>query len=447
MIKKIKSNAQVGKIVMPENLEVGLMVFDHRNKCKKIKCSFDYFALGFGESPFHVAPPLVKALCKNANKGQYSSAIGIVELRKVIADFNKRHFKLNVHPDRVVIGHGTKGLMHTIFNMIEGHVIIPSPSWIGYYPQLILLGKKYHTLYLDPKKEYKLTAKELNIFLLRLNEKHKKQHLLVLNHPNNPTGVIYSKKELTDIAKVCKKHNTLILSDEIYALSTYNIKNFTSMGKVYPEGTFVTNGISKDRSAGGYRLGYCILPTLFSKKLMLDFKKIAATVYTNVSTPTQYAAITAFKPNKEIEEYFKITRNIHRMIGGFMATEVNKISGLKATIPKGGFYFFLDFNSLKSKLRKKGVKTSNQLADSLISHPHHIAVVTGDACMLKPTDFGARIAFVDYNGEKAFDAYKKKFKTTYPKTKAEELEFIKKNVPRIVKAISAFRKYVGFVNG
>ena len=222
---------------------------------------------------------------------------------------------------------------------------------------------------------------------------------------------------------------------------TYDFDTFTSMGSVYPEGTLITNGISKDRSAGGYRLGSCILPENCSQKLIDGFTKIAATVYTNVSTPTQYAAITAYEPNEEIDEYMRIVRNIHCIMGTFMSEEFNKIDGIKATIPRGSFYFFADFNELSADLIRKGVKTSNELSDSLISHPYHIAAVTGDACLLKPDNFGARIAFVDYDGEAAF----KKYTQNPPKTKADEITFINQNAPRMVSGIDALKSYVDYL--
>ncbi len=130
----IKTNPQVDSIVMPENLRVGLLVNEYREKCKKCGCTFDYAGFAFGQSPFHVAPPLVKALAEHAERGHYSPAEGITVLREAIAGFNKRHFNLDVEISRIVVGPGTKSLIFTIFSMITGNVIIPSPSWIGYYP-------------------------------------------------------------------------------------------------------------------------------------------------------------------------------------------------------------------------------------------------------------------------------------------------------------------------
>jgi aspartate aminotransferase len=428
----------VNNIEMPENLKVGLMIAEQRKKCSSLGCHEKFYALGFGQSPFHVPSPLVKALGESANQGHYSAAEGILELRQAISGFNKRHFRLDVEPDRIVIGPGTKDLINTLVNIIKGGVIIPSPSWIGYRPQIILRDKHFHTFHLRPENNYRIKPEDLEEFISKIEGE---QHILVLNNPHNPTGIVYSKQELEKITEVCRKHNVLVIADEIYALDTYDMGKFTSMGLVYPEGSFITNGLSKDRSAGGYRLGSCVLPTNSWESLQKDFKKVAATVYTNVSTPTQYAAITAYEPNDEIEEYIKITREIHRIMGQYLSKEWNKVDGLKATHPEGGFYFFVDFNDLSSDLKGKGVANSNQLGESLLSCPHHLGTVTGDACMLDPEDYGARIAFVDYDGKSTFD----NFTHTPPKSSSDEIEFVKQNSPIMVKSVDALRGWVDFI--
>ena len=183
------------------------------------------------------------------------------------------------------------------------------------------------------------------------------------------------------------------------------------------------------------------MPENCSDRLKEAFKKVAATIYTNVSTPVQYAAIRAYEPNYEIEEYFKIIREIHRIMGTFMSNAFNGIDGIKATMPRGSFYFFADFNEISEQLVKRGVKTSNELMSSLISHPFHIAAVTGDACLLDPDDFGARIAFVDYDGKAAFED----FKANPPENLSDEIKFVQKNAPRMVDAIGAMENYLNFI--
>ncbi len=438
MINEIQVESQVDNVVMPDNLKIGLMVAEQRKKCASGGCFEEFYGLGFGQSPFHVLPVLAKALSESTEKGHYSDAEGILELREAISDFNKRHFKLDVEPSRIVIGPGTKDIINTLFEIIKGDVILPSPSWIGYRPQIHILNKHFHTFFLKPEHDYKIQPNEFEEFVSKF---HGEQHTLVLNNPHNPTGALYTKQELESIANVCRKYNVLVLADEIYALDTYDISKFTSMGAIYPEGTFVTNGLSKDRSAGGYRLGSCILPTTSSKKLALDYKKVAATVYTNVSTPTQYAAIKAYEPNQEIDQYITITRDIHRIMGTYLSEEWGKVEGITTTKPQGAFYFFADFNHLSDDLKRKNVMTSNQLGESLLSCPFHIAVVTGDACMLEPNNYGARIAFVDYDGKKTFDNYK----NNKPQNTSDELEFVLRNAPLMVRSVDSLKEWVKYI--
>jgi len=438
MINEIQVESQVDNVVMPDNLKVGLMVAEQRKKCASGGCFEEFYGLGFGQSPFHVLPILAKALSESTEKGHYSDAEGILELREAISNFNKRHFNLDVEPSRIVVGPGTKDIINTLFGIIKGDVILPSPSWIGYRPQIHLLNKNFHTFFLKPEHNYKIQPNEFEEFVSKW---HNEQHTLVLNNPHNPTGALYTKQELENIADVCRKYNVLVLADEIYALDTYDFSQFTSMGKVYPEGTFVTNGLSKDRSASGYRLGSCILSTTSSKKLASDYKKVAATVYTNVSTPTQYAAIKAYESNSEIDQYISITRDIHRIMGTYLSEEWNKVEGVSTTKPQGGFYFFADFNQISDDLKRKNVMTSNQLGESLLSCPFHIAVVTGDACLLEPDNYGARIAFVDYDGKKTFEDYKNK----KPQNSLEELEFVLRNAPMMVRSVDSLKEWIKYI--
>jgi len=104
-------------------------------------------------------------------------------------------------------------------------------------------------------------------------------------------------------------------------------------------------------------------------------------------------------------------------------------------------FIFLRTNDLSADLKRKGVMNSNQLGESLISCPHHLATVTGDANMLEPDNFGARIAFVDYDGKAAFD----NFKNNPPKTSSDEIEFVHKNAPRMVKSTDALKEWVNFI--
>jgi len=434
MESKIRIEPYVEKITMPENVRIGNLISEHRRKCTKNSCAFDYYGFAFGQSPFPVPSIVQRALCEHANKGTYSSTVGIEPLRTAMPSFMERYYGLEVDTDRIFVGPGTKEIISIIFDTIEGDIVIPTPSWIGYGPLISLKHKNSHTIKLDPSKGYKLDPNDLDKVL---SEK-KGQHILVLNNPHNPTGAVYTREELTEIARVCDKHGALVLADEIYALTTYDFERFTSMGAIYPEGTFITNGISKDRSAGGYRLGYAILPSSCPEKVKSAFAKVAATVYTNVSTPIQYAGIAAYEHSEEIDHYFSVTRAIHDIIGTYASRRINKIGYLHATKPQGTFYLFVNFNAYRREMMIRGATSSNELAHALLSHPYHLAVVTGEDIMLEDIDYGARFALVDYDGAAAMDAYENQA----PRNEKEREEFVETHAPRIVAGIDMLELFI-----
>jgi len=132
-----------------------------------------------------------------------------------------------------------------------------------------------------------------------------------------------------------------------------------------------------------------------------------------------------------MNEYFEITRNIHQLIGEYTYHALNEIEGVKSTKPEATFYLLADFNSFATELQKLKITTSQKLSESLIVHPYHTAIVGGDSLVLERTDYRARIAFVDYDGEKVYQQYRNQ----KPKTHSEKLEFVRTNAPRVASGI------------
>lgn len=192
------------------------------------------------------------------------------------------------------------------------------------------------------------------------------------------------------MAAVCRENGIVVISDEIYAL-TYAPEKFTSMAELYPEGTFVTSGISKFAGAGGYRLGLVILPPLREDQLF-NFQKLGAATYTNVAGPVQYAGIAAFTLDDATQSYLDGTAHIHRMMTGELARRFAALPGVTTTEPQGSFYFLASFNDRRAELGARGIHTSGQLAASLLDHPHHVAVVSGEAVVMPPEDLSCRAA-------------------------------------------------------
>jgi len=422
---------QVEDIEMPENLKLNTFLKEFHSDCPHSECSFGLYGFAFGQSPFPVPLLMQEALMKNANQGTYAPVPGIPELRNAISKYNKHYFGMDVSPERIYVGPGTKELIYNLLEILHGTVILPTPAWLGYLPQIRFLKKNFHMLPAKPNKKF--SPGDLKKLALRLQDRQK---ILILNNPHNPTGLLYDKFELEEIAYVCREQNIIIISDEIYAQTTYDFSKFISMGKIYPEGTFVTNGLSKSHAAGGYRLGYVIFPQ-HAVDLRRQFKKILATEYTAVSTPIQYAAVAGFEISKEMDIYFDATRKIHQIMGEYTYNTLSTIEGIKLTKPDATFYLLADFNAFSTELRKAKITTSQKLSESLIVHPYHTAIVGGDSLVLERTDFSARIAYVDYNGTKVLQNYL----NDIPKTSSEKVEFVKNNAPKMVAGIEMIGKF------
>ena len=419
---KFVVDQQVEDIEMPENLKLNTFLQEFHSDCPHSECSFGFYGFAFGQSPFPVPKVVQDALVKNADKGAYAAVPGIPELRNAISKYNKHYFGMDVAPERVYVGPGTKELIFNLLEALHGTVILPTPAWLGYLPQIRFLKKNYHML--PTRANKKFSPNDLRKLALRLQDRQK---ILILNNPHNPTGLLYDRLELEEIADVCREQNITVISDEIYAQTTYDFSKFVSMGKIYPEGTFVTNGLSKSHAAGGYRLGYVIFPQ-HATDLKRQFKKILATEYTAVSTPIQHAAIAGFEFSKEMDEYLKVTRSIHQIMGEYTHHKLAMIDGVRATKPNATFYLLADFNAFSTDLQKMNIMTSQKLSESLILHPYHTAIVGGDSLVLERTDFSARIAYVDYDGEAVY----KNYLENIPKTSSEKIEFVKNNAPKVV---------------
>ena len=422
---------QVEDIEMPENLKLNTFLQEFHSDCTHSECDFGFYGFAFGQSPFPVPKLIQEALTKNSNKGEYAAVPGIPELRSAISKYNKHYFSMDISPERIYVGPGTKELIFNLLEILHGTVILPTPAWLGYLPQIRFLHKNYHML--PTRANKKISPSDLRKLALRLQDRQK---ILILNNPNNPTGLLYDQLELEEIADVCREQNIAVISDEIYAQTTFNFSKFVSMGKIYPEGTFVTNGLSKSHAAGGYRLGYVIFPQ-HAVDLKAQFKKILATEYTAVSTPIQHAAVAGFEISSDMDEYFEITRNIHHIMGEYVHDTLLEIDGVKATKPDATFYLLADFNSFATDLQKVKISTSQKLSESLMVHPYHTAIVGGDSLVLERTDFSARIAYVDYDGAKVFENYKNQ----RPKTHSERTQFVIDNAPKTVGGIKMIARF------
>ncbi len=432
---ELRTAPHLADVEMPENLAIGLMISEHRQRCRASGCSFDYVAYALGQSPFPVPGSIVTALADAATHGEYVPAVGIDPLQEAIAGFWQRHFAIDLPVDRIVVVPGAKYALLMIIAMLEGPLIVPAPAWVGYLPIARLFQKDVIPLTTTVEDGYKVSPEALETLAQSLDAEQK---LLIINSPNNPTGAVYTRDELTAIADVARRNGIIVISDEIYALSTYDFSEFASMAEVYPEGTFVVSGMSKYASAGGSRLGVAILPTSCAEEQRFNFRKLGSATYANVATPIQHAAIAAFADSAEMNGYIDATREIHRIMGQQLQRRFQDLPGMEVLAPRGAFYFFADFNALRERVRASGISGSRELMHALLDHPHHVAMLAGESCLMPADDLSFRVAFVDYDGAAALDAYRER----PPRTGDEESAFVERYAPRMVDGVARLRAWI-----
>ena len=360
----------------------------------------EFCHLGFGESPFAVPPRVEQHLRDSAHRKEYLAGAGLPELRQAISGYLKRNFSAEFAPEQIVVGPGSKELIFDSLYILQSLLLLPGPCWVSYGPQAVLLGKEHTVLHTQRSNNYKIQPDELDA----LCTKHRtQQKTLVLNSPNNPTGHAFSNDELKALAEVCRTHQITVISDEIYGLIQFsNAEPYPSIARYYPEGTFVTGGLSKAYSAGGYRLGFIAVPKeakAFHKYLI----NLVSETFSCVSTPIQYAAVAAFDDVPEIRQYVNRCTRIHKATTHYLYQRFVQM-GLSSSQPEGSFYLFPDFDNFRQKLgQKHGVHNSVSLCHALLDK-FRVATLPGkDFCY--PDDvLACRIAAVDYDGSQVLKA-------------------------------------------
>mgnify|MGYP001294930960 FL=1 len=373
------------------------------------------FKFGFGQSPFQVPTDIVNELKNNAHQNKYLATQGLEDLRRSVAKYTSNKKNYDYRPDNVVIGPGSKELMFLLNVAFDGEIILPVPSWVSYAPQAIIGRNQIQMLQTKRENNWFPTGSKIEEIILK---DKKKNYLLFLNSPNNPSGQIC--KNLEEINEVVNKYNLIILSDEIYSELSF-IDNYKSISNYCPEKTIISTGLSKWCGAGGWRLGYFIIPE--NLKIIKDaLNVLASETFSAVSAPIQYAAIQAYEGNHE--NYIKSSRNILEAVGNYVYDNLNSNKVL-LNKPQGGFYLMPEFNSKK-------FNSSSEMCNDIIEK-------TGVA-LLPGSDFGfdkkkliVRLSFTDFDGNNFMKESEKNFNI--------DNERIKKFAPKIVEGVVKLKKW------
>ena len=373
------------------------------------------FKFGFGQSPFQIPISIVNELKNNAYQNKYLPMQGLKELRDAVAKYTSVKKNYDYKSENVIIGPGSKELMFLLHILFDGDVILPTPSWVSYVPQAILGRNKIQLIQTKRENNWFPTALEIEEVILKDKNKN---YLLFLNSPNNPSGQIC--ENLQEISEIAKKYSLIILSDEIYSELSFE-EGFKSISSFCPEKTIISTGLSKWCGAGGWRLGYFIVPNSLNI-LKNSINVLASETFSAVSSPIQYAAITAYA--NDHSEYINISRNILKAVGNYVYENL-KSNKVLINKPQGGFYLMPEFLN-------KRFNTSSEMCDNILKEKN-VALLPGSDFGFDKTKMLARLSFTDFNGQE--------FMNNIKNGKKINNDLILKFAPKIIEGVNRLKKW------
>ena len=378
MIKNIINNLKPSSTLLKNEESKKL-----EKKGKKI------FKFGFGQSPFDIPEDIVEELKNNAHQNKYLPMQGLPELRSTIAKYMSKEKNYEYDADQIIIGPGSKELMFLLHILFDGDVILPSPSWVSYAPQALIGRNKVHWIQTKRQNNWFPTSQQIENIILKNN---KKNYLLFINSPNNPSGQVC--ENLSEISYLTKKYNLIILSDEIYSELSFE-KNFQSISNYCPEKTIISTGISKWCGAGGWRLGFFIIPKSL-KKINDKIKVLVSETFSSVSAPVQYAVISAYK--NDHRDYIKKSKDILKNVGEYVYDNL-KSNNVLISKPKGGFYLMPEFTNK--------IFSSSQEMCKIILRDTGVALLPGSDFGFSKKKLITRLSFTDFDGVNFMKNYDK----------------------------------------
>ena len=344
-------------------------------KAKEMKAEgIDVVNFGAGEPDFDTPQQIKQAAVNAIDEGftKYTPASGTMELKEAVVKKLGRDNDLHYNPKEVII---TCGAKHALFNLAltlfdEGdEVLIPAPYWVSYPEQIKLAGA---TPVIVPTREAYRFLLDMEVLEKYTTTKTK---AIILNSPSNPTGVVYEKENLINLAKFIIDKSLLVISDECYERLLYDGKkhiSIASLGHDIRRRTIVVNAVSKTYSMTGWRIGYAAAP----KEIIQAMANLQSQSTSNPASISQKAAVEALIGDQSV---------VNQMISEFdkrrkyIVERLNSIPMVSCLKPAGAFYVFPNFSKLY-KLQNEGqvVLSSTDMATYLLDKAN-VAVVPGIA--------------------------------------------------------------------
>ena len=352
-------------------------------ECKKNNKKI--FNFGLGENPIKQPDYYIDMMKKYSDKKHYTSCSGIPELNNTL----KKIYNTEKTKYEILVGNGLKELLFIIQMAFKGKIIHITPSWVSYKEHIQVLNKEDSLIEFETciNEDFKI---HLNKFENMLKSIKKEEKIVLFNNPNNPTGIVYSNKEVEEFAKILKKYNCYVFADEIY-LNLCHLQNVKSISEFIPELTIQGSSVSKDLGCGGYRLGWLAFPESLND-LYNKCAEYSSNIYSCASVPTQYAT-NKMLLNKKLHKDFYIESS---KIYNFISTEICKLldtTKLNFVKPNAAWYIFINFDAYKQKLNKMNIYTGTDLSTYLLEKLS-ILTVAGDPFNIKGLNL--RLSFVDF---------------------------------------------------
>lgn len=337
----------------------------------------DVIGFGAGEPDFPT-PDYIKEVGIQAiqnNDTKYTPSVGTVALRKAICQRLKEDCGVEYTPAEVAVSNGAKPCVYVALRALVNpgdEVILPAPYWVSYIELIRMVGGVPVVVEATEAEHFKITPEKLAAAITP------KTKCMILNNPSNPTGMMYSRKELEEIAKVCVEKDIYVISDEIYYRLAYDNEEFVSfaaLGEDVKARTLLVNGVSKSYAMTGWRIGYVAAPAAVSKVIGNYLGHCTG----SPSSISQAAAAEALSASQEtvekMREAFEERRN-------YMVERMNQIEGVSCIKPEGAFYVMMNISKIFGKeLFGHVIKDADDFGNMFLKYGK-VAVVPG-------TSFGA----------------------------------------------------------
>ncbi len=354
-------NARVRALRPSETLALSARARELRARGEKV------VSFAAGEPDFETPVSIQNAAIEAIRGGhhRYTEVAGTLALRTAIAEKLRRDSGVIYGPKEIVVGNGAKhAIWNALFTVLEpgDEVLCPVPYWVS-FPEMVRLAGGTPIAVLPAPGRYKITVEDVERVLTP------RTRLLILNSPNNPSGMVYTRDEVAALVELARRHDLLILSDEIYEKLIYGDARHTSpasLGEDARARTIVINGVSKTWAMTGWRIGYAAAPAEIAEGM----ERLQGQMTSNASSISQQAALSALTgdsaPAEAMRQRFAARRD-------FVVDRLSRVPGVKLVAPDGAFYAFPDCSEALAR-STRGVSGSAALCDYLIDEARVVCV-------------------------------------------------------------------------